>query len=445
MKQERIIKRNIHEYQKGPILYWMNRDMRVQDNWALLYANELANGYNVPLHVAYNLDPHFLGGGRRQVDFKIGALKEIEKDLHLLGIAFHLIVESETIVSLSDFCKKECIGAIVTDFSPLRLQEQWVQNISTILPIPLYQVDTHNIIPIWTASPKQEFGAYTIRPKIHKLLPQFLDTFPTLEKSTFPLSQSPIDWEKVEMSIQTDESVPSVDWPSGEKAALDVLQEFLTEKLPTYATARNDPNSDALSDLSPYLHYGMISAQHIALETILQSGHEEAKEAFLEELIVRRELADNFCHYNPHYDSPEGYPAWAKKSLLAHKNDPREYVYSKETFENTKTHDPLWNATQRQMMTTGKMHGYMRMYWAKKILEWTPDISTAHEIALYLNDKYELDGRDPNGYAGIAWALGGVHDRAWVSRPVFGQIRYMNFNGCKRKFDVNAYMAKWNG
>ena len=159
---------------------------------------------------------------------------------------------------------------------------------------------------------------------------------------------------------------------------------------------------------------------------------------------MRRELADNFCFYNEEYDSIECFPDWAKKTHEKHKNDPREFLYTKKQFEQGKTHDELWNACQNQMMQTGKMHGYMRMYWAKKILEWTKNREEAMNIAIYLNDTYELDGRDPNGYAGIAWSIGGVHDRAWFERPVFGQIRYMNYNGCKSKFDVISYIKKWN-
>ena len=164
----------------------------------------------------------------------------------------------------------------------------------------------------------------------------------------------------------------------------------------------------------------------------------------LEELIVRRELADNFTFYNTQYASFDGFPAWAKQSLNEHRKDKREYLYSLKQFEQAETHDPLWNAAQTQMINKGKMHGYMRMYWAKKILEWTPSPEEAMMIAIYLNDKYELDGRDPNGYAGIAWSIGGVHDRAWFDRPVYGKVRYMNYRGCESKFNVKEYIRQQN-
>jgi deoxyribodipyrimidine photo-lyase len=212
-----------------------------------------------------------------------------------------------------------------------------------------------------------------------------------------------------------------------------------------YDENRNDPNLDGQSGLSPYLHFGQLSAQRVALEVSKdRSEHRKDVEAFLEELIIRRELSDNFCYYNHKYDSFAGFPAWAQKSLNEHRGDAREFVYTKSEFEKAKTHDELWNASQRQLVKTGKMHGYMRMYWAKKILEWTTAPEEALKIAIYLNDKYELDGRDPNGYVGVAWSLGGVHDRVWFSRPIFGQIRFMNSRGCASKFNVKEYISKFS-
>ena len=207
-------------------------------------------------------------------------------------------------------------------------------------------------------------------------------------------------------------------------------------------TDRNDPLKNGQSNLSPYLHFGQIAAQRVALEVMGSSGPTDARKAFLEELIVRRELSDNFCFYNPRYDRVDGFPAWAQATLERHRRDPRDYGYTPEQFEQAQTHDDLWNAAQREMVRTGKMHGYLRMYWAKKILEWTPSPEEALKIAITLNDRYELDGRDPNGYTGIAWSLGGVHDRPWGERKVFGLIRYMSANGCKSKFDVKGYIQK---
>ena len=440
VKKERILKLTSHEYQAGPVVYWMNRDIRADDNWALLYAQELALLHKVPLIVLYNLAPGFLGGGVRQHVFKLQAFKSVSEDLTKKNIAFNIVVGDETQKDIVDFLTKHKVGALVTDFSPLHLPRKWVEYVRKHISIPMYGVDAHNIVPCWIASPKQEFGAYTLRPKLAKLLPDFLEPFPILKKHSYSLEKSlpAISWKKLESLDGLDVTVAPVDWITGDHAAAHkALKRFIANKLADYDAGRNDPTLDAQSNLSPYLHYGILGAQTIALAIGTRS------EAFFEELVVRRELADNFCFYNPNYDTPEGFPEWAKKSHAKHAHDVREYLYTKKQFEHAKTHDELWNAAQQEMVKTGKMHGYMRMYWAKKILEWTKSPKEAMQIAIYLNDKYELDGRDPNGYAGIAWSIGGVHDRAWFERPVFGQIRYMNANGCKAKFDVQAYIAKW--
>jgi deoxyribodipyrimidine photo-lyase len=254
----------------------------------------------------------------------------------------------------------------------------------------------------------------------------------------------PVDWQEVRRILKADPAVPEVDWlVPGESAALSVLERFMHERLDDYASKKNDPNARAVSDLSPYLHFGHISAQRVALEILKERPGDGNTAAFLEELIIRRELSDNYCLYNPDYDKLNRIPAWAARTLEDHRRDEREFVYDLPAFEAGKTHEPLWNAAQMEMVKSGKMHGYMRMYWAKKILEWSPSAEQALGTAVYLNDRYQLDGRDPNGYAGCAWAIAGVHDRAWAERPVFGKILYMNLNGCRRKFDVDAYISRW--
>ena len=350
-----------------------------------------------------------------------------------------------------------CSGsALVKDFDPLRIKTQWAGSVAKEIDIPYYEVDAHNIIPCWSASPKQEFGARTFRPKAYRALDEFLEEYP-------PVRKHPVVWEgkigrpfidalnffsqsSVEHMVKTlrVDTLPEADWiKPGEKAASQSFAGFIKKKLPDYAQARNNPAADGQSNLSPYLHFGHISPQRVALE--VRKMREKAEEltsydAFLEELIVRRELSDNFCFYNADYDNFEGFPEWARKTLNAHRKDKREYLYSLEQFEHGETHDALWNAAQMEMVKRGKMHGYMRMYWAKKILEWTGSPEQAMETAIYLNDRYELDGRDPNGYAGIAWSIGGVHDRAWNERTVFGKIRFMSYQGCKSKFDVRKYI-----
>jgi deoxyribodipyrimidine photo-lyase len=194
--------------------------------------------------------------------------------------------------------------------------------------------------------------------------------------------------------------------------------------------------------MSPYLHFGQISPLFIALQTHAAKGiKKQNKDAYLEELVVRRELSMNYCFYNPHYDSYSGLPDWAQKTLKAHRNDKREYIYSITELERARTHDPYWNAAQREMLLTGKMHNYMRMYWGKKILEWSATPEDAFKNALYLNNKYELDGRDPNSFTGVAWCFA-KHDRPWNERAVFGTVRYMSSSGLERKFDMDAYVQK---
>jgi deoxyribodipyrimidine photo-lyase len=273
-----------------------------------------------------------------------------------------------------------------------------------------------------------------------------MDEFPEIKKMKKQnyLDSEKVEWKEVISSLKINQEVKEVDWiKPGEAAASFALKDFLENRFERYTEDRNNPNSNALSNLSPYLHFGQISAQRVALTVQQFFRDHPSTEAFLEELIVRRELSDNFCYFNTEYDSFNGFHDWAKETLNQHKKDKREFTYSLKEFEQAKTHEDLWNAAQKEMITTGKMHGYMRMYWAKKILEWSKSPEEALRIAIYLNDKYELDGRDPNGYTGCAWSIGGVHDRAWAERPIYGKIRYMNRNGAARKFDVDSYIKRF--
>ncbi|HKJ66658.1 MAG TPA: deoxyribodipyrimidine photolyase, partial [bacterium] len=307
------------------------------------------------------------------------------------------------------------------------------------------QVESDVVVPVEAVSAKREYAARTIRPKIHRLLDQFLQ----------PLQREPVKNPSVDQCIQSEDisdipavrrkldierSVPPSDhYPGGTSRAKDLLDRFIREKLDRYDIDRNDPVKDVLSNLSPYLHFGQISPLYITLK--IRESESPGKDPYLEELLVRRELSMNFCYYTDNYDEISCLPQWALDTLFVHAGDKREHVYSLESFERGETHDPYWNAAQMEMVITGKMHGYMRMYWGKKILEWTDHPGSAYGITLYLNDKYELDGRDPNGYAGIAWCFGN-HDQAWKERSIFGKVRYMNANGLQRKFDADGYVEK---
>jgi deoxyribodipyrimidine photo-lyase len=431
------------EIEKGPVAYWMSRDQRVHDNWALLYAQDLAIAQQAPLVVVFCLVPSFSGASFRNYRFMLAGLKEVEDTLGKKNIPFCL-TDGHPANGLTDFLKRYHIGTLVTDFDPLRVKREWKRDLTQSIEIPFVEVDAHNIVPCWVASEKQEYGAYTLRPKLKRSLNEFLEDFPAVQNHPFPW-QSPVeraDWVSAEKSLKAGAPYSPVDWIlPGETAALDALREFLSHKIHHYGNYRNDPNKHAISGLSPYLHFGHLSSQRVLLE-IRRKGmaHAESAVDFIEELLVRKELSDNYCFYNQSYDTTDGLPDWSRRTLNEHRADRRQYIYSFEEFEQSKTHDDLWNAAQMEMVTLGKMHGYMRMYWAKKILEWTGSPEEAYEIAIQLNDKYELDGRDPNGYTGIAWSIGGLHDRAWNERAVFGKIRYMSYNGCKSKFKVKEYI-----
>ncbi|MBV6513069.1 MAG: hypothetical protein FMNOHCHN_02595 [Ignavibacteriaceae bacterium] len=429
---------------KGPVLYWMSRDQRAYDNWALLFAQKLAQENNLALVVAFSLVPEFLQATRRQYGFMLKGLEETENHLKKLNIPFHMLSGSPA-DTLPEFIHEHNCSYLVADFDPLKIKRVWKRDVAKKIHIPFYEVDAHNIVPTLIVSDKTEYGAYTIRPKINRLLPEYLTDIPApdVQKKRAPAAKN--NWRDIYASLKVNESVPEVTWlKPGEDAAHRMLDQFLTGGLQKYNEERNNPVLDRQSNLSPYLHFGQISAQRVAFE-VQRFAPPQLAAAFLEELIVRRELSDNFCYFNTKYDSFDGFHDWAKTTLNAHQKDKREYIYSLRQFEKAATHEDLWNAAQMQMVRTGKMHGYMRMYWAKKILEWSESPEEALKIAIKLNDKYQLDGRDPNGYVGCAWSIGGVHDRAWTERPVYGKIRYMNYNGCKRKFDTDAYIKKHLG
>lgn len=429
---------------KGPILYWMSRDQRVSDNWALAWAVELAENHDQHVMVVFNLTDDFLGATWRHFDFMLKGLKKVEVALTSLNIPFSLL-KGDPESTIPGFIRQHNISYLVTDFDPLKIKREWQQRVADKTSIGIDVVDTHNIVPCHLVSDKEEYGAYTLRPKISRLLTEFLDDFPPLIKQQGKFQNHRINWEAMAISLKTDHSVRPVEWlVPGEKGAFAMLEKFLNGPIQEYANKRNDPNEKSLSGLSPYLHFGHIAAQRVALEIIRNLPRNEHTDAFLDELIIRRELSDNFCFYNPDYDNTESFRPWAKKTLDEHKNDKREVIYNRKQFELAETHDPLWNAAQLQMVITGTMHSYLRMYWAKKILEWSANPEDALATAVYLNDRYQLDGRDPNGYAGCAWSIGGVHDRAWGDREVFGKIRFMNRAGCERKFDVDRYIKRVN-
>ena len=463
----RVRKLSSPEYHSGTVVYQMCRDLRDTDNDALLFAQELAKergGQLIVNYVIWNYE--WEGATRRFYDWVIPSLQEVEKELRKHNIPLVITFDNERL-----FSKKRTgvipphIGAVVIDQLPLHFMTKWKELFLSSHPeVSLYEVDAHNVIPVWELSPKQEFAARTIRNKVHEKVSLFLDAYGKLQShhenedllETIP----PIEWDDIVSRIKCNEEVTGVgNFKPGARHGMDVLEHFLSKKLSHYNEERNTFDVDGQSNLSPYISHGNISRRAVLLELIKKmnidiqdafdpvhngsNGKMGSVAAFIEETLVRAELCENFCFYNPNYDSYDGFPAWAKETLTKAKTDTRAFVYSKDEFAKAKTHDEIWNAAQLEMVTSGKMHGYMRMYWAKKILEWTKTPEEAMKIAVYLNDTYELDGRDPNGYVGCAWSIGGVHDRPWFGRPIFGSIRYMAVSGVEKRGDTERYIQKW--
>jgi deoxyribodipyrimidine photo-lyase len=427
---------------EGRILYWLSREQRIHDNHSLIFAQDLSLQYSQALFVLFTLTDDFLHANLRHYSFMLQGLQCLSEELRKKNIPF-FVLYGDPAKNVIKFISENNIGSLVTDFDPLRIKRNWKQKVIDHTNIDIYEVDAHNVVPCWVTSEKKEWAAYTIRPKINKKVPLYLKEFSKIIKSPFASKATSLENDILSLldKLKINRSVGKVDWiKSSEKEAIKKMHHFIDNKLGDYNMRRNDPVLDGQSNLSPYLHFGQICAQRIILETLKKDTDKNSKDAFIEEILIRKELSDNFCYYEKDYDNIGSLPNWAYDSLISHVHDKRPYLYNMDDLENAATHDDLWNAAQKEMVKRAKMHGYMRMYWAKKILEWTPSIEEAIFIAIYLNDKYELDGRDPNGYTGIMWSLGGIHDRAFAPRPVFGKLRYMSYKSLNTKFKVKEYI-----
>ncbi|MGM0438006.1 MAG: deoxyribodipyrimidine photo-lyase [Bacillota bacterium] len=441
---------------KENIFYWMQASQRTNYNHALEFAIERANKLNKSLSVFFVLTTDFPEANLRHYQFMLEGLREVREKLAERELNFNIFLGDPKKI-VTKIAKKAAL--IITDRDYLKETRKWRKNIADSINCPLVQVESNLIVPVEDASSKEEYAAYTIRKKINKKLDYYLKELdkrktnnPSLNKELeleTELKEKDItkflkddNLTELTQKLDIDKKVKPVSYyKGGEEKAREYLYDFITNKLDKYHELSNDPTKDYLSQLGPYLHFGQISPLLVALE--VKEKYSPGQEDFLDQLIVRRELSFNFVYYNKDYDKnlKAILPDWAYTTLEEHKDDLRKYIYSKDEFEKAATHDKYWNAAQKEMKITGKMHGYMRMYWAKKILEWTPSPQDAFEIALYLNNKYSLDGRDPNSFAGIAWCFG-KHDRAWQERKVFGKTRYMNANGLNRKFAADLYVQQ---
>jgi len=441
IQKERIKVLNKKGMKKGAyVLYWMQASQRAEYNHALEYAISKGNELHQPVIVFFGITDHFPEANERHYTFMLEGLREVKQSLEKRGIRMVILPKSPELGAVQ-LAKRASLA--VVDRGYLKIQKKWRNDAAEQMECPLVQVESDVIVPVEETSPKEEYAAATIRPKINKKLNHFLAPLKQHEPAVDSLF---IDFDSFDISVagkaisklHIDRSVQKVSsFQGGTKEARNQLEVFLEGKLDRFPELRNDPTLDYLSHMSPYLHFGQISPLFIALKALETKS--PSTEAFLEELIIRRELSMNFVFYNERYDSFEAVPEWAKKTLRAHKKGKRQYTYTLEELESAKTHDPYWNAAQKEMVIKGKMHGYMRMYWGKKIIEWTKPPEEAFQIALCLNNKYELDGRDPNGFTGVAWCFG-KHDRPWGERPIFGNVRYMNDKGLIRKFDADGYV-----
>lgn len=428
------------------VLYWMQQSQRAHYNHALEMAVNIANRSGLGVLVGFGLTDEYPEANLRHFTFMIEGLKETEADLARRGIKMVVRRGDPAGVALSLGRKA---GAIVCDRGYLRHQKTWYDHVSQAADCRVVQVESDVVVPVAVASDKPEYAARTIRPRIHKHLENFLIPLrsvpvkhPTLDLPVRGLKLSEIS--TVLKKLKADRSVSPVGrfFRGGTAAARRRFDRFLHSRLVRYMENGNQPQTDDISHMGPYLHFGQISPLYLALRVLgIKEVPRDNREAFLEQLIVRRELAANFVNFTPNYDSFECLPGWALETLKVHRRDCREYLYTREQLENGETHDTYWNAAMNEMKETGFMHNYMRMYWGKKILEWSPSPREAFDTALFLNNRYFLDGRDPNSFAGVAWIFG-LHDRAWSERPIFGKIRYMAATGLERKCDILAYVRK---
>ena len=426
------------------VLYWMQSAQRAGFNPALEFAVEEANHRDLPVVVGFGLTDGYPEANARHYAFMLQGLAEVAERLEARGVTFVARRGEPDKVAL-DLSREAAL--VVCDAGYLRLQRRWRRNLTEAIDVRLVRIEGEVVVPIAQVSRKAEYAARTIRPKIQALWDDCI--VPLRERRVARRERldlaSAIDVQDIPAtlaSLKVDPSVrPVRRFTGGEGEARRRLAAFVDGPLADYVEDRGRPEADAVSYLSPYLHFGQISPVEIALAVRQAEGTGgETKAKYLEELVVRRELAINHAWNNAAYDAYGGLPDWARATLAAHAAAPRPHRYSAAELEAGRTHDRYWNAAQREMVETGYMHNRMRMYWGKKILQWSEKPEEAYELILRLNNRYLLDGRDPNSYTNVGW-LFGLHDRPWPAQPVFGAVRSMGPNTFK-SFDAEAYVAQ---
>lgn len=431
------------------VLYAMQTAQRVDDNPALALAVARANELGQPLVVSFCLMLDFPEANLRHFTFMLEGLRETFARLQEIG-ALPVLVEGHWSKEVERLSRQA--SEVVLDQGYLRLHKLAYRELAETVECRLFQVEGEAVAPVEAASGKAEYAARTLRPRVHRVLRDFLvrTRVDRLAVTPADLSLASLDRGLEDVaellsgrSICRDVAPVSGFFRGGPGQAQQRLDAFLRDDLRCYDDDRNQPQTSSTSCMSPYLHYGMISPVHLALSVLEHSGsaRDPQSESYIEELVVRRGLSQNFCHFTENYDRWECLPDWARRTLQLHSGDPRPNAYAREQLERAETHDPYWNAAQTEMVETGYMHNYMRMYWGKKILEWSSGPELAYETALYLNNRYFLDGRDPVSFANVAW-LFGLHDRPWQERAIYGTVRCMMASGLERKCDPLAYVRK---
>jgi deoxyribodipyrimidine photo-lyase len=448
--EQRIRVLNQGALKKGNyVLYWMQQSQRAEQNPALEYAIQQANDLGKRLLVGFGLMDAYPEANRRHYVFMLEGLADVARRLKQRRIKFVIQRGSPERVALR-------LGQdslmIICDRGYLRHQKAWRARVAKEAKCRVVQIEGDAVVPVDEVSEKAEFAARTIRPKINELRDAFLADLQTtaIKKNSLNLSVESLDVDgpakrkRLLDSLNLDTGVRAIDrlFRGGTSAGKSVFSRFLRDSLRSYDDNRNQPQLDDVSHMSMYLHFGQISPVWLAGQIArTRFGKAGDREAYLEELVVRRGLAQNFVEFTPNYDKFVCLPAWARRTLAEHAADRRPHKYTLRTLEDAETHDAYWNAAMREMRFTGYMHNHMRMYWGKKILEWSPSPQQAFQAALTLNNRYFIDGRDPNSYANVAWVFG-LHDRPWTERGIFGKVRYMNANGLQRKCNPDAYVRK---
>jgi deoxyribodipyrimidine photo-lyase len=446
--ETRIRRLNDRSPAKGKhVLYWMQQSQRSEFNHALEYAARRANDLRQPLLIGFGLMDGYPEANLRHYSFMLEGLCETRQALRKRGIG--MIVRhgrpDEVALRLA-----RGSSLVVCDRGYLRHQKHWRDHVAEAFDGEVVQVEADAVVPAEVASDKAESAARTLRPKIRRHLDDYLVPLKqtAVGRESLGLDDGGLDLDdpaRVLSRLDLDRTVPPVPlFRGGTSEARARLRRFLRDHLDGYAEHRGRPETEDVSHMSKYLHFGQISPVELALEVRESCAPEDDRAAYLEELIVRRELAQNFVNFTDDYDRYAALPAWARAGLEEHRRDARPHHYTRSQLDAAETHDPYWNVAMREMKHTGYMHNHMRMYWGKKILEWSRTPESAYRTALALNNRYFLDGRDPASYANVGWIFG-LHDRPWPRRPVFGQVRSMTAGGLERKADMPAYIDRVDG